>query len=132
VKLETCLAEGKMKLFKSGEYVELRNPNSNKPYRPEILTLQNGAKNLGGMFGLLPPGSQVPYHSRVNRESVIIIIAGEATEVIEGEEIAIKAGDVLYIPAGEKHQTVNRSAGDFRYLEFYTCPPMGADFVEVK
>ena len=21
---------------------------------------------------------------------------------------------------------------DFRYLEFYTCPPLAADFVEVK
>jgi len=121
-----------MKLFKSGEYVELLNPNGNQPYRPEILTEQNGAKNLGGMFGLLPPGGQVPYHSHVNRESVIVIIAGEATEVVEGQEIAIKAGDVLYIPPGEKHQTINRSAKDFRYLEFYTCPPLGADFVEVK
>ena len=48
----------------------------------------------------------------------------------EGSDV--KAGDVLYIPPGEKHQTINRSAKDFRYLEFYTCPPIGADFVEVK
>ncbi len=44
----------------------------------------------------------------------------------------IKAGDVLFIPAGEKHQTINRSGKDFRYLEFFTCPPLGADFVEAK
>jgi uncharacterized cupin superfamily protein len=121
-----------MKVFKSGEYVELRNPNGNQPYRPEILTAQNGAKNLGGMFGLLTPGSQVPYHSHVNRESIIMAIAGEATEIIDGKEIAVKAGDVMYIPAGEKHQTINRTAKDFRYLEFYTYPPLSADFVEVK
>jgi hypothetical protein len=28
--------------------------------------------------------------------------------------------------------TVNRAGQDFRYLEFYTCPPLSADFFEVK
>lgn len=121
-----------MKMFKSGEYVQMANPTPGKPYRPEILVKDDGAKSLGGMFGLLVPGSQVPYHYHVNRESVIIVISGEGTEVIEGREIPIKAGDILFIPAGEKHTTINRSANDFRYLEFFTCPPVGADFVEVK
>jgi quercetin dioxygenase-like cupin family protein len=125
-------SEEAMKLFKSGEYVALPNPNGSQSYRPEILTAQTGAKNLGGMFGLLPAGTQVPYHSHVNRESIIMVIAGEATEVIEGREMTITAGDVLYIPPGEKHQTINRSDKDFRYLEFFTFPPVTADFVEVK
>jgi len=77
------------------------------------------------------PGSQVPYHYHERRESIIIVISGEAIEVIEGKEIPIKAGDVLHIPAGEKHTTINRSDKDFRYLEFYTSPPLSADFVEV-
>ncbi len=110
----------------------MKNPTPGQPYRPEILTKEHSAKNLGGMFGLLVPGSQVPYHYHENRESVIIAISGEATEIIEGEEIPIKAGDVLYIPAGEKHTTVNGSKGDFRYLEFFTCPPLGADFLAVE
>ncbi len=121
-----------MKRFKIEEYITMENPHPGKPYRPEILTNEHKAKNLGGMFGLLVPGSQVPYHYHKNRESIIIIISGEATEIIEGEEIPIKAGDVLHIPAGEKHTVINRSDKDFRYLEFYTCPPLTADFVEVK
>jgi quercetin dioxygenase-like cupin family protein len=121
-----------MKVFKSEEYIKMENPNPGKPYRPEILTSENKAKNLGGMFGLLVAGSQVPYHYHNNRESIIIVISGEAIEVIEGKEIPIKAGDVLFIPAGEKHTTINRSNRDFRYLEFFTCPPLSADFVEVK
>ena len=121
-----------MKRFKIEEYINMENPNPSQPYRPEILTKEHNAKSLGGMFGLLVPGSQVPYHYHNNRESIIIVISGEAIEVIEGEEIPIKAGDVLHIPAGEKHTTINRSDKDFRYLEFYTCPPLTADFVEVK
>jgi quercetin dioxygenase-like cupin family protein len=121
-----------MKIFKTEDYVKMENPTPGKPYRPEILTAEHGIKNLGGMFGLLVAGSQVPYHYHNNRESIIIAISGEATEVIDGKEIPIKAGDVLYIPPGEKHTTINRSTKDFRYLEYFTCPPVGADFVEVK
>jgi quercetin dioxygenase-like cupin family protein len=121
-----------MKLFKSEEYIKVANPTPGMPYRPVILFKEDQAKNLGGMFGLLVAGSQVPYHYHNNRESIIIVISGEATEVIESEEIPIKAGDVLFIPAGEKHATINGSKQDFRYLEFFTCPPLAADFVEVK
>lgn len=121
-----------MKIFKVEEYANMENPNPGKPYRPEILTDEHKARDLGGMFGLLIPGSQVPYHYHKNRESIIIVISGEATEIVEGEETPIKTGDVIYIPAGEKHTTVNMSDKDFRYLEFFTCPPLTADFVEVK
>ncbi|MBM4276377.1 MAG: cupin domain-containing protein [Deltaproteobacteria bacterium] len=121
-----------MKIFKLEDYIQMENPTPGKPYRPEILTQDHQAKNLGGMFGLLVPGSQVPYHYHNNRESIIIAISGEAIEVIEGKEFPIKAGDVLYIPPGEKHTTINRSDRDFRYLEYFTFPPVGADFVEVK
>jgi quercetin dioxygenase-like cupin family protein len=120
-----------MKIFRTDDYIKLENPNPGKPYRPEILTTEHGAKNIGGMLGLLVAGSQVPYHYHKNRESIIIVISGEATEVVEGKEIPIKAGDVLYIPAGEKHMTINRSNKDFRYLEYFTYPPGTADFVEV-
>ncbi len=121
-----------MKIFKTQEYIQMENPNPGQTYRPEILTKEHGAKDLGGMFGLLVPGSQVPYHYHKNRESVIMAISGEATEVIDGREMPFQAGDVLYIPAGEKHTTINRSSKDFRYLEFFTFPPVSADFVEVK
>jgi quercetin dioxygenase-like cupin family protein len=121
-----------MKVFKTSEYVKFENPNPGEPYRPEILTSEHNAKNLGGMFGLLVPNSQVPYHYHKDRESVIVVISGEATEIIEGKGVPIKAGDILFIPAGEKHTTVNRSDKDFRYLEFYTCPPLGADFIAAE
>ena len=121
-----------MMIFKSQEYINMENPNPGEPYRPEILTKEHGAKDLGGIFGLIAPGSQVPYHYHENRESVIIAISGEATEIVEGEEIPIEAGCILYISPGEKHMVVNRGDKDFRFLEFFTCPPLTADFVEVK
>ena len=121
-----------MEIFKIEEFVKMENPNPGTRFRQDILTNEQKAENLGGMFGLLSPGNQVPYHFHNKRESIIIVISGEGTEIVEGKEIPIKANDVLYIPAGEKHMTVNRTDKALRYLEFFTCPPVEADFIEVK
>ena len=121
-----------MKVFKLGEYLRMENSTPGKIFRAEILTKGHQATDLGGIFGLLPPGSSSRYHYHKKRESIIIAISGEVTKIIEGEQFPIKAGDIIYIPAGKKHMTVNRSDKDFRYLEFFTCPPVRADFVEVK
>ena len=121
-----------MRMYKVADYQQLENPTPHEPHRPEILEPVHGFKSLGGMAGILPPGTQVPYHYHQERESVIMAIAGQATQVIEGREQPVCAGDVMVIPAGEKHQTINRSDKDFRYLEFYTCPPVTADFALVE
>ena len=121
-----------MEIYKIEEFTKMANPNPGTRFRREILTNEQKAEELGGLFALLVPGSQVPYHFHHKRESIIIAISGEATEIIEGKEIPIKANDILCIPAGEKHMTVNRTDKDFRYLEFFTCPPVTADFIEVK
>ena len=121
-----------MKIFKFEDYINIENPESGQIYRPEILTAADGAKDMGGLLGLLPPDKQVPYHYHKNRESVIIAISGEAVEIVEGRKYPFPAGTIFHIAPGEKHMTVNSSDQDFRYLEFYTCPPVSADFFEVK
>ena len=74
----------------------------------------------------------MPYHFHNKSEVIMIAISGEATQIIEGKEIPFKANDIIYIAAGEKHTTVNRTDKDFRYLGFHTSPPVMADFNEVK
>lgn len=121
-----------MKIIKIAELIAIENPAPGEPYRPEISLDGERLRALGGMFGLLVPGSQVPYHYHEKRESILIPISGEAVEIIEGRETVIRPGDVLLIPAGEKHTTANRSGDDFRYVEFFTCPPLAADFIKVE
>ncbi len=121
-----------MKIIKIEEYTEMKNPTPGERHRSDVLIGSDKAKDLGGIFVVLVPGSGPPYHYHQKRESIIMAISGEATEILEGKEIPIKAGDVLYIPPGEKHTTINRSKREFRYLEFFTCPPTESDFVEVK
>jgi len=121
-----------MKVFKGAELLKVENPTPGQPHRPEIFLTADGFKNLGGMFGLLAPHTQVPYHYHKDRESILIPLIGEAIEVINGQDTVVRPGDVLVIPAGEHHATINRSDEEFRFLEFFTCPPMASDFVKVE
>jgi mannose-6-phosphate isomerase-like protein (cupin superfamily) len=45
--------------------------------------------------------------------------------------IAIKAGDILFIPAKEKHGTVNGD-NELRYIEFQVGDPDEPDRVQVE
>lgn len=126
------LNEGKRaltKLYRASEYIEKENPTPDQRYRTEVLTEPDDVKRLAGIFVILPAGEQVPYHYHAARESLIYIVSGEEIEKGETEEFPVKAGDVLFIPANEKHTIMNRSNKDLRYLDFYS--PIERDFIEV-
>jgi quercetin dioxygenase-like cupin family protein len=121
-----------MKVFKTEEYNRLENPTPGEFYRTTILSEEHKAKDLGGIFGLLVPGSEVPLHIHNKRESIFIPISGEVTVIYEDQESTVKVGDVVYMPPGKKHGLVNRSDKDMRYIEFLTYPPVEADFIKVE
>ena len=118
-----------MKLYRTNEYIDKENPTPGQRYRTEVLTESDDAERLAGIFVILPAGDQVPYHYHASRESLIYILSGEGIEKVENEEFPVKAGDVLFIPANEKHTIINRSDKDIRYLEYYS--PIERDFIEV-
>jgi len=121
-----------MKIFKSGEFASMKNPTPGSTYKEDLLKKLN-AQSLSGVFGLVAPGDKGgEYHVHEKGEHIIFIISGEGVELVEGKEIPVKAGDILYVPAGEKHTTVNNSKGELRYLGFFTCTPGKADRVEFK
>ena len=98
-----------MKLFREEDFADVENQSPGRAYRQKILTGDDLADDLGGVFALIPPGVQVPFHYHVKRESILIFVSGEAVACIEDKEIPVGAGDVLYIPRKEKHRVSNRS-----------------------
>jgi quercetin dioxygenase-like cupin family protein len=121
-----------MKIFKVDDYLKLNNPTPGKTFRQEILSKDHHADELGGIFGIIVAHSKGDYHFHNRRESLLMIISGEAAEYVEGKEHPIKAGDVIFILPGEKHTIVNNSDNDLRFLEFFTHPPVGADKISVE
>jgi len=127
------LAQGKeYKIFTVDEYVKMDNPDPGKRYRLEILTDKDNATKMGGIVILLPAKApKAAYHYHKNRESLIMVISGHATEVVEGKKFPLKAGQLIYIPPMVKHVIYNSSdTEDLRYMEFFT--PTVPDVVEVK
>ena len=117
-----------MKLIKTENFLKMENPTPGEIYRKEILTGEDHANDLGGIVGLAPPKFEGPIHYHEKRESIIMVLSGEGLEVYEDQKIPIKAGDVIFIPPGVKHTTLNTSDEEFRFIEFYTYPPVQADF----
>jgi mannose-6-phosphate isomerase-like protein (cupin superfamily) len=121
-----------MDIYRSADFLKRQNQTPGEFDKIEILTEKNSAKDLGGLSVIIPHGKSSPYVYHKKREQVIFFLAGQATAVIEGKEVTLNPGDVLYTPAGEKHRIENRSNQDVRFLEFYTIPPWNADVVHVK
>jgi mannose-6-phosphate isomerase-like protein (cupin superfamily) len=121
-----------MKLFRGEDFAGAANPDPGKVYRQKTLTGEDMANDLGGIFVLLPPGTEGQFHYHVNRESIMFFVSGEAVGCFEDKETPVKAGDVFFIPPKEKHRISNRSDQDVRFLEFFTQPPAESDFVPVE
>jgi uncharacterized cupin superfamily protein len=121
-----------MKVFKGEEFAGMKNPTPGKTFKKDLLKELN-AQGLTGVFGLVVPGSQGgDYHYHEKGEHIIVIVSGEGLEIVEGGEVPIKAGDVLFVPAGEKHTIVNRSDQELRYLGFMTQTQGKKDKIELK
>jgi uncharacterized cupin superfamily protein len=81
------------------------------------------ARKLGASYDVLEPGKRgCPYHFHHAQEEMFVIVEGEGTLRVAGEHLPIKAGDVIFIPAGPDypHQIINTSTAQLRYLSVST------------
>ncbi len=83
-----------------------------------------GAKNLGCMLTIVPPGKRAfPHHAHLIDDEMMFIIEGEADYRFGEDTYKVKAGDVLGAPPGGAevaHQLINTGEGDLKYLAFST------------
>jgi uncharacterized cupin superfamily protein len=87
------------------------------------LATGTAAKQLGVSIDVLAPGMRgCPYHLHHAQEEAFVILEGEGTLRVAGELLAVKAGDVLFLPAGPEypHQLINTSGAPMKYLSIST------------
>lgn len=88
------------------------------------LTPQEGAKpKLGASVYRLSPGKRsFPKHEHMANDEAIFVLQGEGTLLYGEEEVALRAGDYVHLPAnsGAAHQVYNSSAAELEYLCFST------------
>lgn len=94
-------------------------------YETLSATLAKGtaAQKLGASIDVVPAGKRsCPYHFHHAQEEMFIILDGIGTLRVAGELLPVKAGDIVFIPAGPEcpHQLINSSSADLKYLAIGT------------
>ena len=67
-----------------------------------VQTLTEGSQQIRVAAVSFPNGSRNVFHTHES-EQVLYIVEGEGIVATEDEELWVSAGDVVTIPAGEKH-----------------------------
>ncbi|MBL7498861.1 cupin domain-containing protein [Frankia sp. CNm7] len=83
------------------------------PYRVGITSETAGSTGISMHEVTIPPGGRARAHRHGGHESVLYVVSGEA-EMWWGERLEncmkVGPGDLIYVPPGCPHVSVNRSA----------------------
>ncbi|HEX7639512.1 MAG TPA: cupin domain-containing protein [Burkholderiaceae bacterium] len=113
------------KLVRNVDEVELRRDTRPPLYDSRGARLAPGtaARKLGASVDVVEPGMRsCPYHLHHAQEEMFVVLEGRGTLRVAGEEVPIKAGDVIFVPPGPDypHQIVNSSDAPLKYLSVST------------
>ncbi|MBX3619819.1 MAG: cupin domain-containing protein [Rhizobacter sp.] len=113
------------KLVRNIHEVELKHEMRDPLYEWTGTRLVTGtaAHKLGAGFDIVPPGKRAcPYHLHHAQEEMFVVIEGTGTLRVAGEHVPLRAGDVVFIPAGPEypHQIINTSDAPLKYLSIST------------
>jgi uncharacterized cupin superfamily protein len=65
---------------------------------------------------VVPPGVTIGRHTHGLDEELYVVLAGEATMVVDGEERVVRTGDVVHNRAFGTHELCNRGSSDVRLV----------------
>ncbi len=78
------------------------------------------SERLKSGYITLKPGEAVGEHSTDNREEMLIIMEGRARIECEGECAELNANAIAYIPRNSRHNVINQSHEDLKYIYLVT------------
>jgi len=70
----------------------------------------------------IPPGGEIgeEVHERVDQ--ILAFVEGEGVAILEGEESPVGPDRLVHVPAGLRHNVVNRGSVDLRLYTVYAPP----------
>lgn len=112
-------------LIRNHESIEKQREQREPLYDTLCARLGTGtaAGKLGISVDILAPGKRgCPYHFHHAQEEAFVVLEGEGQLRVAGELLALRTGDVVFIPPGPQypHQIVNSSAAPLKYLSIST------------
>lgn len=79
----------------------------------------------------IPPGGEIGEEVHPDTDQLLTFVSGTGEAVINGEQKAVKDGDLVAVPAGAKHNFVNTGVNPLILYTVYS-PPHHADQVVHK
>ena len=70
----------------------------------------------------IPAGGEIGEEVHEHVDQVLAIVAGEGVAILEGEESQIGPDRLVHVPAGLRHNIVNRGSGPLRLYTVYAPP----------
>ena len=81
-----------------------------------------GSEAFSAGIVILEPGKGHERHTHPNSEEILYILSGEGCQTVGDEKQKISSGNMIYIPAGIEHSTMNISWEPLRFLAIYGPP----------
>jgi len=81
-----------------------------------------GSERLSAGIVQLAPKEGHERHNHPDSEEILYAISGEGIQTIDGEEQRIAAGEMVHIPAGISHSTINATWEPLQLLAIYAPP----------
>src|SRR5688500_2425460 len=85
------------------------DPDDHRPNTTWRLAVDPGTGRVANLSFLeehCAAGDRIPLH-RHDVDEVVVVIAGQGSYSLDGEDHGVSSGDVIFIPAGTEHGTAN-------------------------
>jgi mannose-6-phosphate isomerase-like protein (cupin superfamily) len=63
---------------------------------------------------MVPPGGEIGAETHADADETLLVLAGAGEAVVDGERLPVRAGSVVYIPRGTRHNVHNRGPATLR------------------
>jgi len=94
----------------------------------ELVGADHGGVGVCVIFVDAPPGGGPSLHKHPYEE-VFITLEGEATFVVNDDELHVGAGEILIVPPDTPHAFTNTGAGTLRQIDIHVSPAFSTEWL---
>jgi mannose-6-phosphate isomerase-like protein (cupin superfamily) len=70
----------------------------------------------------IPPGGEIGEEVHEHVDQILAFVEGDGVAILEGEESPVGRDRLVHVPAGLRHNVVNRGSADLRLFTIYAPP----------
>ena len=82
----------------------------------------NGSERFSAGVVKLEPGKGHELHTHPESDEILYVVSGEGEQTVAGETREVSAGEMIFIPEGVEHGTVNTNWEPLKLLAVYAPP----------